>query len=38
LDLASRKKNDKMRQLLLRFGAEYSELMDPKDFQRGGDE
>jgi ankyrin repeat protein len=33
LDIASRKKNDKMRQLLLRFGVEYSELMDPKDFK-----
>jgi ankyrin repeat protein len=38
LDIASRNKNDKMRQLLLRFGAEYSELMDPADFKRDPDE
>jgi ankyrin repeat protein len=32
LDIASREKNDKMRRLLLRFGAEYSELIDRENF------
>jgi ankyrin repeat protein len=31
LDIASGKKNDKMRQLLLRFGAEYSELSEERE-------
>jgi ankyrin repeat protein len=32
LDIASRNKNDKMMRLLLRFGAEYSELIDRENF------
>jgi uncharacterized protein len=32
LNIAARKKNDKMRRLLLRFGAEYSELIDRENF------